>query len=87
MGKGKGAAAGRAATGARMEPIEPEEGPGGNLRPVRRLVAISSRWPMKTAIGRRRSRAPMEISPGTFSVVVCATLALLCITARSAAAD
>lgn len=42
---------------------------------------------MKTAIAVRRSRAPMEISSGTFLGLVCAALALLCLTSRSAAAD
>ncbi|WP_256467105.1 MULTISPECIES: hypothetical protein [unclassified Bradyrhizobium] len=42
---------------------------------------------MKAAIARRRSRAPVEISAGTFLAMVCAALALLCLTSRSAAAD
>lgn len=42
---------------------------------------------MKTAIARRRSRAPIEIAAGTFLAIVCAALAQLCLTSRSAAAD
>lgn len=42
---------------------------------------------MKAAIARRRSRAPVEMSAGTFLAMVCAALALLCLTSRSAAAD
>jgi hypothetical protein len=42
---------------------------------------------MKAAFARRRPRAPMEISAGNFLVVVCAALALLCLSSRSAAAD
>ena len=42
---------------------------------------------MKAAIARRPSRGPMEFLAGTFLVVMCATLAVVCLTFRSGVAD
>lgn len=41
---------------------------------------------MKAALARRGSRRPKEISAGTFLVVMCVALLVVCFTLRSAAA-
>jgi hypothetical protein len=42
---------------------------------------------MKAAVVRRRARGALEVSAGTFLIVMCAALVVVSLTSRSAAAD